>query len=198
MASTVLGIRELVDYIKALPKGFSLAVAKAHLATLTMAEGFAKKNSTKQFLGRNNRRLSGKLLNSIYSGVEANGEGFVGVRNIPYGAIHEFGGKIVPVKANYLWIPQRPAVGRMTPREFIKLKKDRPSLFFLSPKESPKGARVAGVWSSEKGNTARTLTPLFFLTKEVNMPARPYVGPGIEQALPLYPGYLEKFLREEA
>jgi len=196
--ATVLGIRELVDYIKSLPNGLNKAMAKAHFATITMAERYAKKNAVTQFTGRNDRRLSGALLNSIYSGMEKDGTdlvGFVGVRNVPYGAIHEFGsgglpgGVITPKNAKNLWRPQYRNAGKMTPREFIRLKIQNPGQFFLNDK-------VAGKWSNPKSK-AKQLIPLFFLVKKVKIPERPYVRPAMEEAIPLFPNYLEKFLKEE-
>lgn len=199
----VADVREIVDYIKSLGSGVTRAIMKAQLATITKAEALAKGNAQRQFVGRNDRRLSGSLMNSIYSGMENdNGKfvGFVGVRNIPYGAVHEFGtddlpgGAIKPKNAKNLWIPQHANIrslggSRMTPREFIKLKQQNPRMFYLNDK-------VAGKWENPKAKTRR-LIPLFFLTKQVKIPARPYVRPAIEAAIEFFPDYFDKFSDEE-
>jgi len=196
---TVLDIREIVDYIKGMESGIRRAITKAHVATMLKAEAFAKSNAQRQFIGRNDRRLSGALMNSIYSGFEKEAGypvGFVGVRNVPYGAVQEFGteglpgGVIKPVKAKKLWIPQHKNIGKMTPREFIKLKMQNPRMFFLNDK-------VAGQWENPKSK-AKRLIPMFFLVDKVKIPARPYIRPGIESALEFFPGYLEKFMGEES
>lgn len=192
------GIAELVEYVKSLPEGMARAKAKAMLATITLAERYAKQNAKEQFVGRNDRKLSGQLLNSIYSGAEKEGGefvGFVGVRNVPYGAIHEFGsdglpgGVIKPVKAKNLWLPQYKNAGKMTPREFIRLKIQKPDQFFMNDK-------VAGRWQNPKSK-AKRLVPLFFLVKKVRIPERPYLRPALIEAAELYPNYLEQFLKDE-
>lgn len=196
--STILGIRELVDYIKNLPSGVHRAVSKAQIAMLQKAEALAKVNAKKQFTGRHGRILTGGLLNNIFTGFEKGDLypiGFIGVRSIPYGAIHEFGseglpgGVIKPVKAKKLWIPQYKTTGRMTPREFIKLKMQNPRMFFLNDK-------VAGKWENPKSKVKR-LIPMFYLVDKVRIPARPYLVPAIEASIEFFPGYLDKFIEEE-
>lgn len=198
MAATVLDIRQIVDYIKNMESGVRKAITKAHVAMMLKAEALSKGNAQRQFIGRNDRRLSGALMNSIYSGFEqAEGYpvGFIGVRNVPYGAVHEFGtdglpgGVIKPVKAKKLWIPQYKTIGKMTPREFIRMKMQNPNMFFLNDK-------VAGKWENPKSK-AKRLIPMFFLVDKVRIPARPYIRPAIEASLEFFPGYLEKFMAEE-
>ncbi len=197
--ATALDIREMVEFIKGMESGVRKAIVKAHVATMLKAESFAKSNAQRQFIGRNDRRLSGALMNSIYSGYEKGDDypvGFVGVRNVPYGAVHEFGtdglpgGVIKPVKARKLWIPQYKNTGKMTPREFIRMKMQNPRMFFLNDE-------VAGKWENPKSK-AKRLIPLFFLVDKVKIPARPYIRPAIEAALEFFPGYLEKFMGEES
>jgi len=191
MAIDMREIRDLIDYIKRLDTGISKSTALATLAMSKDTEILAKRNATQQFTGRNGRRLSGQLLNSIFSGVERTGpntyESFVGTRGIPYGAIHEFGGTIKPVRAKNLWIPHHANTRRMTPREFMALKRANPSEYFLNDK-------VAGRWISKNPNR---LMPLFFLTKQSVIPERPYLRPAIEVAMEQFPNRFEQFMKRE-
>ncbi len=190
---TFLDLQGMVKLIKETPEGVERASHKALTATMLKAEALAKKNSTQQFTGRNDRRLSGRLLNSIYSGVEKSGPDFVGVlgvRDVPYAAANEFGVTVKPKpdnKMQRLWIPQRKNSGRMTPKEFINLKRARPGDYFLNDK-------VAGKWMNKR---TRRLTPLFFLVKEATIPERPFLRPALEMAAESYPGYLEQYLESE-
>lgn len=192
--ATVLEIQEIVQIIRDAKDASERSAVRAMVATTKKAESFAKRNSTRQFTGRNDRYLSGRLLNSIYSGQErlAAGEisGFIGVRDIPYGAIHEFGGIINPKATNRmqrLWIPKRANAGRMTPREFIALKRAQPDRFFLNDK-------VAGRWTDDRKTR---LIPLFFLVRQVKIPERPYMRPAMEEAMDYYPQYYAQFRLEE-
>lgn len=192
-------MQEFLQWLREAPGKLEKAIALAQLATVTNAEGIAKRNSTRQFIGRNGRRLSGTLLNSIYSTMERDGSQMVGVlgtRNIPYGAIHEFGsqglpnGAIVPRKAKHLWIPQhRNLRQRMTPREFIQRLRMQPDAYFLNDK-------VAGQWMNPKAKKRR-LTPLFFLVDRVEIPERPYLRPAMATAVEAFPGYLEQYMERE-
>ncbi len=191
--ATLVDIQDFIAYLRTLPRGFERSRGKALQQTSVLARNESLKNARGQFIGRNGRRLSGTLLNSIFSSIENEGTkpvGFVvGVRNIPYGAIHEFGGKIEPVKAKKLWIPQYKFAGKMTPREFIRSKRQQPGLFFLNDE-------VAGKWENPESK-ARTLVPLFFLVDEVRIPERPYLRPAIEVATERFPAFLDTALREE-
>ncbi len=199
MATKVLDIRQLVDFIKNMQSGIRKSILKAQVAVIQKAEVYAKQNAKAQFVGRNDRKLSGALLNGIYSGFETSTsgdpEGFIGVRNVPYGAIHEFGseglpgGVITPQKAKKLWIPQHKNVGKLTPREFIRLKMQNPGEYYLSDK-------VAGQWQNPKSKSRR-LIPLFFLVDKVKMPARPYLRPALEVAVQEFPNYFSRFVSSE-
>jgi phage gpG-like protein len=190
----VLDMQELVAFIREMPKGIDRAATLAQLAVIQDAELRAKKNAQANFIGRNGRRLSGALMNSIYSGFEKSSNSrypvaFIGVRNIPYGAIHEFGGTITPKKAKNLWIPKQPNAGRMTPREFMNLRRANPSQYFLNDK-------VAGRWIGAQARS-RQLIPLFFLTKKSVIPERPYLRPAMEVAVEAFDGRFEHFLKAE-
>lgn len=193
--ASVLGIREMVDFIKASSDVFERSATKAQIATIKKAEVFARKFAQRQFIGRNYRRLSGILFNSIYSGYERTPASniptaFLSTRNIQYGAIHEFGGDIEPKKAKHLWIPQHKHAGKMTPRDFIRAKERDPASFFLNDNVA---ARVMNPGS--KG--PKRMLPLFFLVDRVRIPERPYLRPAVDEASDLYPQYFEKFLSEE-
>lgn len=189
MAQGVPEIRRLVDLIKSMDAGIRRAVTKAHLATLVFSEGQAKRNIKANFIGRNDRTLSGALLNHTYYGLEGELDGFVGVRTLPYAAAQEFGVTIVPKKAKHLWIPQYRNSGKMTPREFMRMKMQNPKMFFLSDE-------VAGRWDNPKSKTRR-LIPLFFLVDKVTIPERPYLRPALELGVEKFPDYYETFLKQE-
>jgi phage gpG-like protein len=157
------------------------------------AEALAKQNIKRNFTGRNDRTLSGMLLNSTYSGYEYDSkmiEGFLGVKKLPYARIHEYGGEIKPVRAQKLWLPVYANTGKMTPRDFINLKRNDPDMYLLSDK-------VAGKWRGYGNDTDRDLIPLFYLVDEVNMPARPYLTPALEMAAKKYPDRFEHYLKQE-
>lgn len=179
----------MVSYIKTMQRGVDRAEVLATIALARSVEMSAKRNAIKEFTGRNQRKLTGNLLNSIFSGVEKEGgnlNAFVGTRGIPYGAIHEFGGTITPKKAKNLWIPSRENK-RMTPREFMNMRRADPSQFFLNSK-------VAGRVLQKK---PLRIMPLFFLTKQSVIPERPYLRPAIEVGMDAYPDVFFNFLTKE-
>lgn len=190
----VLDMQELVAFIRGMPKGLDRAITLTQTAVIKDAELRAKQNAQKTFKGLNGRRLSGTLMNSIYSGFEkASGDrypvGFIGVRNIPYGAIHEFGGTITPKKAKNLWIPQYKNAGRMTPREFMSLREANPQLYGFN-------GRAAGKWLGTDKET-RQFTPFFFLAKKAVIPERPYLRPALEVAAERFPDRFAHFMKAE-
>jgi hypothetical protein len=193
-------LQDVVRYIKSLDPTIEKATLKALLATSVAAEGFAKKNSKKQFTGRNGRTLGGSLLNNIYSGLEE-GNGrfpdiFAGVRTIPYGAIHEFGSKdlpggvITPVKAKKLWIPQYPAAKKMSPRDFVKAAMQNPTMYHIFAKVAAMavGPKIPG--------TKQTWVPIFYLVDKVKIPERPYIRPALQASMEVFPTYMEKYINE--
>jgi phage gpG-like protein len=184
-------LQELLKSLREAEAGSDRAAKRALVEVTLRAEAQAKVNAKAQFTGRNGRTLTGALLNSIYSGFDFNDStsltSFVGVRNIPYGRIHEFGGDITPKKANHLWVKNHavPRFKRMTPREFMEQRLRAPEEFKLF--ESKRGTLVA--WHVEpKGRGARArVTALFFLLDKVRIPDRPYVTPAVEQAWDAFP-----------
>jgi phage gpG-like protein len=176
---------ELVKHVGEIKDKIQVAKVKAFIATMQLAESFAKRNSTQQFTGRNNRTLTGNLLNNIYVSYKIQGDkmiGELGVKTIPYGAIHEFGGIIEPKKAKKLWIPQYANAKKMTPTEFMNLKKSNSREYFLNDK-------VAGRKIGE-----RSIIPYFYLVDQVKIPERPYLRPALQEASLHYDEYLAKFL----
>lgn len=169
-----------MDYLRRAETEVEKAAVLTQVKIAKKAKVFALRNAQKQFTGRNDRRLSGGLFNAIYEGVEdaENGgnipDAFVGVRNIPYGAIHEFGGEIEPVKAQKLWIPVYKYAGRMTPREFMQAMARDPRRYFITDK-------VAGRRDNLEGGNL-DMTPLFWRVDQVEIPERPYLRPAIGQA----------------
>lgn len=136
-------IRELGAVLRAISGKVRRATARALLRVAVKATTAAKRNARNQFKGTRERPKQGFLLNAIFAGFRMTGSGnskqiaesAVAVRSKkgrsgtkPYGRIHEYGGTIRPVKANYLWLPlfgpkSTGVVGRfrnMTPRDFVK------------------------------------------------------------------------------
>lgn len=200
-------IRELAAYIK----GVNNVLLKAHglsmLDMVTKAEELAKQNARDSFgKTESKRRLSGRLLNSIFGGAKQTGrgidlpEGFIGTRGIPYGRIHEMGGTIKPKRAKNLWLKQWDVPARfkrMTPTEFITAKRQNPNNFTIQPTD--RGNAVAVYWGTRRAGasigSARSWV-LFFLAKKVKMPARPYLMPAAIEAQNIQKASYTKRLRE--
>ncbi len=183
-------LNELVKYIRSTKSAIEKAHALSLLQFLSTAEGLAKRNATRQFVGRRGRKLSGRLLNSIFtdvvlpSGGRSLPTGVIGTRGIPYGAIHEFGGTIRPVKAKWLWIKQwggeADQFRRMTPRQFVGRMKSGDRRFKILGKGSPGKSAVF-----QESNDSNPIQ-LFSLADSVTMPARPFIGPAVKEALKTY------------
>lgn len=185
----VRDIRKLGKYIKDSHSAFVRGYSKAFLESLTVAENEAKKNVTKNFTGRHGRKLSGRLLNSIFTSIEISSDdlprGFIGTQGIPYGAVHEFGDTIRPKKAKHLWQKlhgkNTRKYRRMTPREFMTMRnsnKGRKEKFSIF--RSKKGNLIAAV--TQRIKNKNKITPLFWLRDEVTIPPRPYLGPAVAVA----------------
>jgi phage gpG-like protein len=190
-------ISKLVDYLRTTKDAAMKAYVQSLLSFLTQAEAQAKRNATRQFTGRRGRKLSGRLLNSIYTALEiVNGKpkGVIGTRGIPYGAIHEFGGDITPKKAKNLWVKQwggkADKFRRLTPTEFIKLKEQNPSQYKIF--RSQKNNLIAAYTP-----TAGEVVPLFVLRQRVTIPERPYIRPAVETALKGFPEKMRQNIRKQ-
>jgi len=200
-------IHLLRDYIAEIKSGFKRAHALAAVEMGQKAELIAKKNIIKNFTGRNGYRLTGRLLNSVFWALDTKtNNGFpkllVGVRGIPYGAIHEFGGKITPKKAKNLWVKNYNApkqFKRMSPTEFIQAKNQNPGQYIILNKTAfwrDTGSKVRARKSVLKGaklsGNASDWHALFFLMKKVTIPERPYLRPAVKEVSKIYGPSVEK------
>lgn len=157
--ATILEFRQMGEFIRGIKGKIQRATARALFRTVNAASNLAKKNARNNFKGTRDRPKTGALVNAIFAGFTMGGRGghkfiaqsYVAVRSRkgnrgtrPYGRIREFGGKIRPVKANYLWIPlfgpkTRFPGGRqfhtMSPRDFIdEMEKGTSDIeFFITP-----------------------------------------------------------------
>ena len=166
----------------------SLLMQKAkYQGILTVTEQAAhdaRINSTKQFTGRREYTLSGRLLNSIKSRYERKGDdisSYVGSYGIPYASIHEHGGIIKPKNWKYLWmrLPATTVKGsewrRLAPYEFYKRAKAKvPGYYYAKSKKGNTWAMY-----DEDPEDDEPGTPLFWLRKSVKMPKRPFLKPAI-------------------
>jgi phage gpG-like protein len=185
-----LEIGELVQYIHQIQSRFERGVTEGILATSEHVKGEALKNARKNFTGRNGRTQTGTLMNHIYSRLikaKKYPDIGLGVKGIPYGAIHEFGTDglpkkgIVPIKAKYLWIPNQKVLNKkMSPREFVDLMRSNKD-YYINP------SRTAAMYKN---------TPFFFLNKgPVKIPPRPYLTPAMLSGLTKLTDYIKQFTR---
>jgi len=176
---------------------------EALLRTAINATMQAKINSTKQFTGRWGYTLSGRLLNSIQyrfdKGTEGKIEAYVGAYGIPYGAIHEFGGKIVPKDAKYLWM-RLPATNmkgspwrRLSPSEFYKKAKKVSSGFYYFT--SKKGNVFAAYKDPDLDDDEGKPELLFWLRDSVKIPERPYLRPAVATEMRKYPSLFQSIFQ---
>jgi len=107
---------------------------------------------------------TGRLINSIKSELTKDGVQ-VGAYNIPYAAIHEFGGVIRARNARYLTIPLSPEFKGRYATEFNDLfvKRIRNRLFLVRRLDDGK------------------LQFCYLLRENVTMPARPFMRPALEK-----------------
>lgn len=107
---------------------------------------------------------TGNLLNSIMYEYHQDAQTVgvnVGSFNVPYAAIHEFGGDIRPKKSKYLTIPLDPRYRRLKASNFnLSVTKRNHKLFLID---------------EETGQLA------YYLAKEVRIPPRPYLRPAVMQ-----------------
>jgi phage gpG-like protein len=178
---------------------------KALIIVSQDARKYAVENATSQFKGneRIGRRLTGQLLSKIRITYETSPsslpKAFVGVHGIPYGAIHEFGGTIVPKKAKNLWVKvdYKDEYKRMTPREFMEAKrfKDVGGDSYQIIKTKKRNLIAAKITKLGRGKVK--IRPLFVLRKKVTIPARPYLRPAATKATKQLPMLMVRFIREE-
>ncbi len=122
--------------------------------------------------------MSGRLLNSIGRSKKVREEGSgvfigeIGPKGVPYAAIHEFGGTIVPTKAQALTIPT-----------YENTRKDGNPKRSVAELFSKHNAFIAnGMIFAKRGKgVGAQIEPMFLLKKSVTIPARPYMQPAIAQ-----------------
>lgn len=194
--TAALDIKDMARIIRESSDATDRALSLAQIVHIQRAQVEARKNAQENFIGRGDRRLSGALMNSIYTGYEqetgnAVPSAFIGVRNIPYGAIHEFGsqglpgGVIKPTKSKKLWIPARANAGRMTPREFVNMMKAQPSRYFITDK------------GAFREDAPDVYTPLFYRVDQVRIPERPYLRPALATSYENFADTFERFYKQE-
>ena len=182
-------LSEFVNYISGLNTVNEKAQGVALIETMQLAERLAKQNYKKQFKGRGGRRLSGRLLNAIFSEyLPEKQTALLGTRGVPYGAIHEYGGEIVPVIRKWLWIKSEAAwkdsrFKRITPTEFYQRAKKNSNYFYYKNKVG----KMVAMFQSQNGQ----MLPLFWLAKKVKIPERPYLTPAIEDATKKYNNFYQ-------
>ena len=195
----VANYREMLSYIRRAKNIFAKVQALSLVELTQRAHEEALINARSNFTGRNDRKLSGRLLNAIYTEFDLTGgrvpRAFLGTKGIPYGAVHEYGHpRIVPVRAKHLWVKltNKGDFRRLTPTEFFKLRNEnnKPS---KGDSDKPQRKIRFSIFRSKKGNliAARIeqfkkklkITPLFALKDQVKIPERPYLRPAIKTAL---------------
>lgn len=107
------------------------------------------------------RTFPGKVIKAVV------GSGIFGRRAVKYARIHEFGGKIRPVKAKMLTIPLPGIKGRAA---------NYPDSFII---KSKKGNLLIVEKAGKRG-----IRPLFALKKEVTIPARHWLSRSIDEMKP--------------
>ena len=205
-------IREMVGFVAGMKNAFIKGYGVALIEATVEAERQAKLNATAQFTGRRGRKLSGRLLNAIYSGYDLSGElpsAYVGVKGIPYGRVHEYGSKGLPggwitaKKAKNLWVKFYGGAAdkfrRMTPTDYIQaMRQDKAFRIF----HSRSGNLIAFYITKLGGKPAKfKLTPLFHLRpKDVDgvvIPERPYIRPAVQNAVKMLQALAYKRIAEQ-
>lgn len=133
---------------------------------------------------------TGRLRNSIAVKTSGNLKRQVGT-NVPYGAIHEFGGTIT-AKNGALLVPIGPK-GRQALRDSGGNVRSL-NLMFIKRKGRP--PLLAQGSSRLKGPGRGSVTPLFVLQKSVTLPPRPWVMPAFNKARPRLGKTFETYARK--
>jgi phage gpG-like protein len=135
---------------------------------LTLLEAEVKQNLRK---GAGLHVRSGKLLNSWTKDVRDDGGFIYGElksEGVPYAAIHEYGGTIVPKNKQYLTIPS----------EFNRRPDGLPKLTTADLMGGLGKSFIRnGVIFLQEGKNK--ITPMFYLKKSVDIPARPYLATAV-------------------
>lgn len=148
------------------------ALDHAAVRIATIVQRHAKINVKSQL------NTTGKSTGNLGRGITVMGERGTGSARVGpqaiYGAIHEFGGTIRPVRAKYLAIPVGELTGSPTEHPDLHLGVSRAGTLFL--------ANASGIQ--------------YVLKRSVTIPARPYLGPAMESAKPQVPGIIAEELRD--
>jgi len=176
------------------PEKVAAHVKKALVASALEMEGQAKRNCRRVLQMR-----TGRLVGSITSGVapapggkaawdiNLRAGGRAKGADVPYAAIHEYGGTIRPKNGAYLRIPLGAAL--------TTAGVDR----FATPLRST-GAGLFGVVKTERGSLLLqhrpSGVPWYVLVPQVRMPARPFMRPAFDEVVPKIAGRVETALRQ--
>lgn len=167
---------QFADRLSASARALMVGLRKDVATAALRAEARAKRNATVILHVR-----SGRLRASIRSLVEPSTEGGLdlklsagggregGSSEVVYARIHELGGTIRPVRRKWLAIPLPPARTAAGVSRY-KTPRDVPGLHFVT---------------SKRGNLLLVKPdgqPWFVLRKDVDIPARPYLRPALEEA----------------
>lgn len=132
--------------------------------------------------GRRLQRRTGNLAARTFVQVESLGRSrsrvTINTNDIPYGSIHEFGGKVKAKTKTFLSIPLPAA---LTP---AGVKKKPLSEFEPTFLRRPKSPSSKADWVVFLRNKDRTATPIFVLQREVTIPPREWATGALDDALP--------------
>jgi len=156
----VEGMDKLLEKLDQLTPEIKKTVGREILTATLLVEQSAKQNIARNFHGKGTLAASVKHRLEKISGLSLAG---VVYSNLVYAAIHEFGGTIEPKNAKWLTIPFEGVQGR------------------AMAYQDPFFARTltgALVMFQKRGKDEAV--PLFLLVKQVEIPARPWLNPALE------------------
>lgn len=204
--------RTTIKEFRRMIKGYHTGYMKAHgLALIDVAQeakALAHKNLARNFKttseGRleTGRKLTGGLKKGIDVEVHRSPSGLpqasLVVKGVPYAAAQEYGSTHGPRRAKHLWVKvdYKSPFKRLTPREFINLKKQGYhnkvgySLF-----KSKKGNLIAAKIRRLKGRDPE-IRPLFVLKDQVTIPERPFLRPAAKEAARMYPALFRRYEKD--
>lgn len=161
MTLEIDGFKELAAKAGQLTPEVKKDLNKTMLVAALMVENAAKRNVQDKFNTKSGEFVGsiGHKLHRIQGFVQAVTVG----TNIKYGSIHELGGTIEPRDAQWLTIPMPGITGYA---------RDYQNTFFAISKNNNL------VLFQNEGGSVR---PLFVLKKSIEIPARPYLGPALNE-----------------
>lgn len=147
------------------------------------------------------RRRTGNMMNSVepsktVTPTRTGVTGSIGVQ-VPYAAIHEWGGTITAKKSKYLKFP---AADNMRPDGSARVEDvQRPQFIPLKNGGWLIVERPEATGANQKGARARAAgmrgKAMFILKQSVDVPARPYIGPAHQRMEPIIVARFEKFVQ---